>query len=237
MVALDKNTGETIWTTMTFNDQSGYVSPILVNYAGKDMIISVSGKYAFGVNAADGNVLWYYNYFSLYPQPAHPMAPLINCNSPIYHDGKIFVTSGYDHTGAMLALNEDGSAVTLAWSQPTLDTHHGGVVLVDGKLYGSNWINNSKGNWVCIDWETGEVAYETEWFSKGSIIYADGMLYCYEERKGNLALVKPGTEGFEVVSSIEIEKGSGQHWAHPVIENGILYMRHGDVLMAYNIRA
>ncbi len=236
MVALDKNSGETVWMTESLKDKSAYVSPILIDYAGKKVVVNVSATYAFGVNADNGEIIWKFDYVSL-GGPSHPMAPFINCNTPIYKDGHIFITSGYNHTGAMLKLSPDGTEVSLAWSQPALDTHHGGVVLVDGYLYGSNWINNSKGNWVCIDWETGEVQYEKEWFSKGSIITADGMLYCYEERKGNIALVKATPKDFEIVSTFQINKGGGQHWAHPVINDGILYMRHGDVMMAYKIRA
>jgi hypothetical protein len=79
--------------------------------------------------------------------------------------------------------------------------------------------------------------YETEWENKGSVIYADGMMYCYDEKRGNLALVKPTPEKFEVVSSFVIAKGDGMHWGHPAISNGVLYVRHGNALMAYNIKA
>jgi outer membrane protein assembly factor BamB len=137
----------------------------------------------------------------------------------------------------MLQLAKDGRAANVVWVDPTLDTHHGHVVLVDGHLYGSNWINNSKGNWVSLDWLTGKVDYEMDWFTKGSVIAAEGMLYCYEERQGNLALVRATPKGFDVISSFRITAGEGPHWAHPAISDGRLYVRHGDVLMAYDIRA
>ena len=110
-------------------------------------------------------------------------------------------------------------------------------VLVDGHLYGSNWLTNSTGAWLCVDWETGETKYERDWDkNKGSVGYADGMLYCYQEEDGNLALVKATPEKFEITSSFEITMGEEQHWAHPIICDGVLYMRHGDVLMAYNVK-
>jgi outer membrane protein assembly factor BamB len=96
---------------------------------------------------------------------------------------------------------------------------------------------NSKGNWVCLEWETGEVMFEQEWITKGSIVSADGMLYCYEERSGNVALVKPNPEKFDVISTFNIQAGSGPHWAHPYIADGKLLMRHGNVLMIFNIKA
>ncbi|NKB72043.1 MAG: PQQ-binding-like beta-propeller repeat protein [Candidatus Latescibacteria bacterium] len=234
MVALDKKTGATIWTSDSLNDTSAYVSPILIERGGKKIIATVSARYFFGVDAHDGTILWQYDYSRL-ESPDHPRAPFINCASPVYRDGRVFITSGYDHTGAMFALSEDGTAISLVWTQPVLDTHHGGLVLIDGYLYGSNWINNRSGDWVCLDWQSGEVIYEEKWISKGSIIAADGWLYCYEERRGTLALVKATPEGFAITSSFTVDLGSGQHWAHPVIVDGLLYLRRGDVVMAYDI--
>ncbi|MHC5076801.1 MAG: PQQ-binding-like beta-propeller repeat protein, partial [Planctomycetota bacterium] len=123
------------------------------------------------------------------------------------------------------------------WVNEVLDNHHGGVVLVDGYIYGSNWRGNPRGNWVCVEWETGKVMYETTWIGKGSIIFADGMLYCYEEKKGTVALVEPSPEGFNIISSFQVTLGDEEHWGHPVVCDGRLYIRHGDVLMAYNIKA
>ena len=232
VVALDKNTGETVWTSESLNDQSAYVSPILVKRGGKKLIVGVTGDYIIGVNAENGKIEWKFNY-----RETSEKSREINAVTPIYHDGYIYVTSGYDHGGAMLKLSEDGTNVSLVWVDYTLDTHHGGVVLVDGYIYGSNWINNGQGNWVCVDWNSGKVMYEKDWHNKGPIISADGMLYCYEEKTGNFGLVKTSPEDFTVVSSFKITQGKGQHWAHPVISDGRLYIRHGDVLMVYDIKA
>jgi outer membrane protein assembly factor BamB len=236
LVALDKYTGETIWTTESLHDTTAYVSPLLVNWGNKKIIVNVTAKNIFGVNADDGKFLWTYNYYDLETPTWHPRAPVINANTPVFHDGFLYVTSGYNHVGAKFKLSDDATKLNLVWSDSTLDTHHGGVVLVDDYIYGSNWLNNSQGNWVCLDWKTGKVMYEKEWFNKGSIISANGMLYCYEEKRGNLALVKSTPKDFEVISSFRIRKGRGPHWAHPVISNKILYVRHGDVLMAYDIK-
>ncbi|HIE26731.1 TPA: alcohol dehydrogenase [Candidatus Poribacteria bacterium] len=232
VVALDKNTGETVWASESINDKSAYVSPILVERGGKKLIVGVTGDYIIGVNAANGKIEWQFNY-----KETSEKGRDINAVSPIYHNGYIYVTSGYDHGGAMLKLSEDGTNVSLAWVDSTLDTHHGGVVLVDGYIYGANWINNGEGNWVCLDWNSGKTMYEKKWHNKGSIIYADGMLYCYEEKTGNLGLVKASPEDFTVVSSFKIKQGKGPHWAHPVISDGRLYIRHGNVLMVYDIKA
>lgn len=237
MVALDKNTGSTVWLSESINDETAYVSPILIEKNGKKLITNVTSNYFFGVNAGTGTIEWKVKYSDINPPMNHPEAPLINCPIPVYNDGKVFITSGYNHTGVMFDLSDDLSSVEIAWQDTTLDNHHGGVIEVDGYLYGSNWLNNAKGNWVCQNWETGEVMYEANWNTKGSILYAEGMLYCYEERKGNLALVKADPKEFKVVSEFKITEGKGPHWAYPVIHKGVLYIRHGNTLSAFNIKA
>lgn len=232
MVALDQKSGETVWQSPPLNDKSAYASPILIDHNGRKMIVGLTGDYVFAVSPKDGALLWKFKYGA---HSAPKRGGSINCTSPIYHDGRLFITSGYNHGGVMLELTKDG-APTPVWTSPDLDTHHGGGVLLDSHLYGSNWISNRQGNWVCVDWETGKTLYEKPWQTKGSVVAADGMLYCYDEKQGNLALVKASPQDFEVVSSFKITLGAQQHWSHPAISNGRLYLRHGDALMAFDIK-
>jgi hypothetical protein len=137
----------------------------------------------------------------------------------------------------MFRLLKGGTAIEQVWINKDLDNHHGQVLRIGSYIFGSNWIDNPIGNWCCVDWNTGETMYEKTWETKGSISAADGMLYCYEERRGNLALVEPTPNDFKIVSSFRITKGSGPHWTQPVIRDGVLYIRHGEALMAYNVKA
>ncbi len=239
-IALNKNNGELIWKSETINDSPAYVSPILIDYSGKKLIINVSLRHVFAVDASNGAIVWKIKHLDALNTDKStvdwPDAPLIKCVTPLYNDGKIYVTGGYDHGSIMLSMNEDGSNATVVWTDTVLDVHHGGVVLVDGYIYGSNWLNNSKGNWCCIEWNTGKKMYEEFWKCKGSIISAENMLYVYDEKSGYVGLVRPNPEKFDMVSSFKISKGSGPHWAHPVIHNGNLYIRHGNALMVYNIK-
>ncbi|MHC4153246.1 MAG: outer membrane protein assembly factor BamB family protein [Planctomycetota bacterium] len=227
VVALDKKTGELVWASKSVDENSAFCSPIHVKRGGKDIIVTMLAESLIGINAANGDVLW----------SDKCGEGDINPPSPLYYDGCIYYTSGYDDESVMYELSEDGTQIKRKWVNEVLDNHHGGVVLVDGYIYGSNWKGNPRGNWVCLEWETGKVMYETTWIGKGSIIFADDMLYCYEERKGTVALVEPTPEGFNIVSSFQITLGDEEHWGHPVICGGRLYIRHGDVLMAYNIKA
>jgi FOG: WD40-like repeat len=233
-IALNKATGAVLWKSASLNDKPGYVSPILINYAGRKMIVNVSLGHVFGVDASNGEILWKVSH----EKSRDPNDDLIKCTTPLFKDGMIYVTGGYNTGGMMVMIAGDGKSAKVEWTDATLDNHHGGVVLVNGFIYGSNWLNNGDGNWCCIDWKTGKKMWEEHWNGKGSIISAEGMLYIYEERKGNVGLLKVNPDKFELVSSFAVTQGnSGPFWAHPVIHNGILYLRHTNALMAYNIKA
>lgn len=235
MVALNKNNGELIWKTRTLGDVGCYVSPLLISYKGKRQIIGSTAKNIFGVNPETGEMEWTFDGWGDPNAKWDNIAP----NSPLFRDGKIFFCHGYNINAVMIQLNDDLKGVTLVWRNADLDTHHGAYVEVNGTIYGSNWINNNQGNWVAVDWNTGATKYEEAWEggkSKGSIIAADGMLYCYDERRGAVGLVRPNPEKFDIVSEFRITKGVGPHWAHPVIVNGVLYIRHGFALMAYKVK-
>ena len=237
MVALNKENGELIWKTTSFGDIGAYVSPLLINYKGKRQIVGSTAKHIFGVNPESGEIEWSFGEWG--PSDRDAKWPNIAPNTPIFKDGKLFFCHGYNINGVMLQLADDLKSVSVVWRTDVLDTHHGGYVEVNGTIYGSNWINNNQGNWCAIDWNTGKAGYETAWAGgkgKGSIIAADGMLYCYDERRGAVALVKPDPTKFDIVSEFRITKGVGPHWAHPVIVNGVLYIRHGFALMAYKVK-
>jgi len=232
VLALDKRDGSLIWKSKSLGGVRSYVSPLLIHYKGQDMILVTSDKVMMAVDPADGSFIWTYDIVTGYSGPRNSRN---NTNTPLYHEGEIFTTSGYDANAIMLTLSTDGLKAEQKWSDGTLDTHHGGVVLVDGYLYGSNWVNNGNGNWVCQHWETGKVMYEEKWYNKGSIIWADSLLYIYEEKQGHIGLLVPSPEGFELVSSFQIDGGSGPYWAHMSIYDRKLFVRHGKVLFVYDI--
>jgi outer membrane protein assembly factor BamB len=236
-IALKKSTGELIWKSASLNDKPGYVSPILINYAGRKMIVNVSLGNVFAVDASNGDILWKVPHTQSTNADMR-RGELIKCTTPLYKDGMVYVTGGYDTGGMMVKMGTDGKSAKVAWTDQVLDDHHGGVVQVNGYIYGSNWVNNGTGNWCCIDWNTGEKKWEQRWNCKGSVIAAEGMLYIYDEKNGNVGLVKATPEKFDLVSSFKVSLGnSGPFWAHPVIHNGVLYLRHNNALMAYDIKA
>ena len=231
VVALKVADGSEVWTAKSNGDTLAYVTPVIV----RDQLVVMTGAKVNGISLKDGTVMWEDNYAQT--SGVSGMGG-VNCNSPTVEDDRFYVSAGYDQGGVLYELNKDGKGVTVIWKNKKLDPHHDCTVLVNGLLYGSNWTGNNSGNWMCVDWETGETIYEVPWerLGKGSVIYADGLIYMYEEKRGTIAIAKPG-EKLDVISSFQIPFGDKEHWAHPVICDGIMYVRHGNVLGAYNIKA
>ena len=232
VVALNKADGSLIWKTESVGGVRSYVSPMLVEHNGTPMILVTTSNDIMAVSPENGEVFWS---FDLVTDYGYREGRRNNTNTPLFHNGEIFTTSGYDADGVMLKLSDDGKSAELKWHNGALDVHHGGLVLLDGYMYGANWVNNGNGNWVCQEWDTGKVMWEEEWHNKGSIIYADGLLYIFEEKQGHVGLVEPSVEGFKLISSFLPDGGSGPWWAHMSIYDKKLFIRHGTVLFVYKI--
>ncbi len=234
VVALDKNTGNVVWTCKDLTEPSAYGNPILVEYKGNRLIVQMLRDCVAAIDAETGKLLWRDKFDDYHIDRER----LVNANVPTYFDGHIHTTSGYDNGGAMVQIFDDPTKVERKWVDRTLDVHHGGVVLVDGCLYGANFTSFTSGNQVCLEWTTGRVIYETPWLGhKGSTIYADGMLYCYDEDIGAVGIAEATPKGFNAVSSFKITVGEGKFWAHPSISDARIYIRHGEFLMSYDIAA
>lgn len=224
IIALNKDTGKLIWKSKGSGEKSAYCSPLLVNHGGKSIIVTHTESHIVGINAADGKFLW------KHPQPNKYS---VHANTPLYHNGQILCVSGYGQGAVMLQLSADGTSVKELWRNATLDNRMGGIVLYEGRIYGSGDFSKK---WVSLDWKTGKELGTSTLVKNGNIILADGMLYCYGDC-GNIALASPKPEGFEVKGKFKVPYGQKYHWAHTVIANKKLYVRHGDALMVYDIAA
>jgi outer membrane protein assembly factor BamB len=221
VVALDVATGKPVWTTKGLDCKSAYCSPILVTHKGQRMILTMVEFGAVGIDADNGHLLW---------KSAHKNKYAVHAASPVYSDGRVVFSSGYGQGTEMLKIATDGKSVEPGWQQKALDNHHGAIILQGGDLYGTN----DRGL-ISLDAGTGKENWIEAKAGKGSITMADGLIYAYSE-KGQVSLLKPGPTGATLKGSFKVTEGSNQHWAHPVVANGRLYIRHGDVLMAYDIR-
>ncbi len=231
LVALNKNDVELVWASKSNGDLAGYATPNVIEYRGLRIILAMNQKGLIGVGAETGELLF---------RHAHETRYDANAVTPLFHDGCVFITSGYRSGSEMLRLVVNGKKASLQklWESKDLDNSHGGVVLVDGCLYGAahQAKNTRKTPWVCLDWKTGQTKYAAKGVGTGSLTCADGMLYMLGER-GRVGLIKAGPAAHSIVSSFQLPKmGEGPVWAHPVICDGRLYIRHGDVLYAYDVR-
>lgn len=223
MVALNKNTGALVWSSLGEGDAAAYCSPLYIKDQQVPLIVTMTANHILGIDANTGKKLWSHEHTNRYS---------IHANTPVYGDGMILCTSGYGSGSIMLRLKNGGRSVEQAWSSKEMDNRIGGMVKIGAYVYGSGDNNRF---WFCADWKTGAIKYKEKGFAMGNIIADDGMLYCYTDR-GDMVLAKANPVKFEVVSRFQITKGTEQHWAHPVIYKGVLYVRHGDSLMAYKIK-
>ncbi|MBA4322522.1 MAG: alcohol dehydrogenase, partial [Odoribacter sp.] len=234
LVAFNINDGKVVWEADPLNDGPMYVNPKLIEYAGKKMIVTVMGSDIFAVDSKDGKILWKLNYPSINAATGRVMKN--HAITPIYRDGYILIANGYNWVALKLKLSADGNSVEIVWENRNFDPQTGGVVLLGDNLFGTNHMSAPVDTWVCVDWITGKTLWTAKWFSRGSIISADGMLYLYEEKTGHVALVKPDPSKLDIISEFQITKGEGPFWAHPVISKGKLYIRHGNVLQVYLVK-
>ncbi len=229
VLALDKMTGKTIWATPGTDHLAAYATTAIFEQAGLRIYANMNQKGLVGVNAKTGEPLFFYEHLTDYD---------VNATMPVYHDGHILISSGYGTTGTQLlklTVSGDKASVEQVWQEKKLDNQHGGLVVFDGYVYGS--ANKYKGgNWLCLKWEDGSIAWDERGVRQGSVSYADGMLYCMSEKDGTVALVKATPEKYEEAGRFALpEEGAGLYWAHPVICGGKLYLRHAKFLYCYDV--
>jgi outer membrane protein assembly factor BamB len=227
MVALNRNTGNVIWTaSVPTSPKASYASPIAVDVGGVRQYVNYTHGGVVGVRASDGRVMWGHR------ESANGTA---NCSTPVFYDGNIFTASGYDTGGALFQLqSRNGQTVSqLGYSTREMKNHHGGMVVVDGYLYGSS----DPGILKCIELRNNRVVWQDRSVGKGAVSYADGHLYVRSER-GPVALVAATPDGYREKGRFDQPQRSGRpSWSHPVIANGKLFLRDMDNLLAFDIRA
>src|SRR6185295_5621844 len=224
IVALDKMSGKTVWASQELSDEAGYASPIAGDVQGVRVIMTLTASAGVGVRASDGRLMWRHE------SVANGTA---NVATPIFFDNKVFYSSDYGTGGALLGLTAQAGEVKAQQIYFTreMQNHHGGVVLVDGYLYG---FNNSILS--CLDFATGKTQWRDRSVGKGTLTYADGHLYLLGE-SNVVGLAEATPEGYKETGRFNIEDQGLPSWAHPVVCGGKLYIRNQGKLMCYNIKA
>jgi len=224
IVALDKMTGKTVWQSAELSDGAGYSSAIVADVQGVRTVMALTAQAGVGVRATDGKLLW---------RVRNVANGTANIATPVYADGRVFYTSGYDTGGALLTLRAAGGSVsaTQAYFTRDMQNHHGGVVLVDGYLYGY-----SDSILTCLEFATGKRMWRDRSVGKGSLSYADGNLYILSENN-IVGLVEATPTAYREKGRFTIKDQGLPSWAHPVIAGGRLFIRNQGTLTAYDIRS
>ena len=224
IVALDKMTGKTVWASQQLSDEAGYSSPIAADVQGVRVIMTLTASAGVGVRASDGKLMWRHT----------PVANgTANIATPVFHDDKVFYTSGYGTGGALLGLTAQAGEVKAQQIYFTreMQNHHGGVVLVNGYLYG---FNNSI--LMCIEFATGKTQWRDRSVGKGTLVYADGHLYI-ESEDNVVGLAEASPAGYKEKGRFRTRDQGLPSWAHPVVSGGRLYIRDQGTLAVYDIKA
>lgn len=237
VVALDKGNGEVLWKSKPVHDSArggavenaSYVSPILVNFDGRRLLIGCSLRHIFCVDATTGEIQWTH---------AVPTAYSVIAMMPVLVGKSIFMTAPHGKPGGLyelIAPQEPHGKVGYEqrWETP-LDTCQGGVVYHDGKLIGS-FYPGRKG-WAAVDAATGAVVYRAEEIVKGAVLYADDRFYVLSEN-GWMRLLEAEKERFAIRGEFRLAEAKNDAWAHPVIFNKRLYLRYQEELRCYDVAA
>lgn len=230
VVALKKDTGETVWQCAEIKDAAAYTSLVPTDIGGKRQYLLLTFETIAGLDPESGKVLW----------RAPRKGEVAVIPDPIQKDGFIFTTSGYNVGCNVFKVLGDSATQVYSDAEAKVPgkkrvaNHHGGMVLVGDYVYGTN-----EQNLLCVELKTGKVVWENNCVGKGSVSFADGNLIVRSEgRKGSVALVEATPEGYKEHGRFDPpDRSKSPSWPHPVVSGGRLYLRDQDVLLCYDVKA
>jgi hypothetical protein len=217
IVALNKENGAVLWKSQS--DEAGYSSAIPLDINGRTQVVFFTAQRALGLDANDGKLLWEYG------RPANNVA---NVATPIARGNRVFISSDYGTGGGVVEI-KDGGAQEIYFTKD-MRNHHSSSVLVGDYLYGF-----SSAVLTAMKFDTGEIAWRDRSVGKGSLVYADGHLYCFSEN-GVVGLVEATPTGYREKGRFHIPQDNLPTWSHPVVAGGRLYLRDQDTIYAFDVK-
>lgn len=231
VVALNRFTGDLIWANKGFGEAMGYNQARLIRLPARNIVVTFSSYHLMGFDSATGEMIWSHEQDNLPVEKRKPGYGDTHCNTVIYENGYIWYVAGDGNSAVKLALSGDGKRITEVWRSKNLNGYMGGIVKIGDYIYGDVQLRPGLHSISAI---TGEKA-DSLLNGDGSVIAADGMIYYYNTR-GTVHLIKPTDGKMQIVSTFKVTKGTKEHFAHLTINKGILYVRRGNALIAYDIR-
>jgi outer membrane protein assembly factor BamB len=230
VVALDRINGKILWSNKGFGEPSAYNPPKLIILTSRKIMVTFSSYHIMGFDTETGKMLWSHEQDNTPLDKRIPGVGDTHCNTVLFENGSIYYVAGDGNGGVKLSLSNNGTKITEIWRNKRFDSYMGGIVKIGDYLYGCGTVTPDIRS---INATSGQLTDSLR-IGSGAIISADDMLYYYTQ-KGDLTLLSYNQGKMEKVSSFKITKGTQQHFSHPVINKGILYQRHGNVLMAFDI--
>jgi outer membrane protein assembly factor BamB len=230
VVALNRFTGDLVWTNKGHGERPGYNQTKVIRLAKRNVLVTFTAYEMLGLDTKTGELLW------AHEQDNTPVADRkeglgdTHANTVLFENGAIYYVAGDGNCAVKLELAPDGSSIKEIWRNKQFDSYMGGFIKLGDYLYGGNV---SKPGFACIKASTGETVREIK-NAPGCVIAADNMLYYYNYR-GEVMLINTDPLTMDVVSKFRMTKGLKEHFAHPVINDGKLYVRHGNWLQAFKI--
>jgi outer membrane protein assembly factor BamB len=218
IAALDKKDGTVIWTAL--DDPIGDATPVWVQAGVSPQIIFFTGIAAVGVAPQDGKLLWRYPWQTRYD---------LNIATPIYADGRVFISSNYGTGGAVFRLTGNGEPETV-WKSKAMQNHFTTSVLYEGHLYGFSELRLR-----CVEFQTGKIKWEKTGLGRGSLVIADGHLILMADH-GDLVLAKATPDAYTEISRCEILDKDKLSWTVPVLSDGRLFVRNENTLLALDLK-
>ena len=221
-VALDRFSGNLVWSSKALGDTVAHCSAMMIKLPLRDIIVTFSVNALFGLDATTGELLWSHK--------QHMLKYNQHNNTPVFKNGYKYYVAGDGNGGVKLEVSPEGTSIKEVWKNPEMVSTIQGFVVMNDRLY-----CHGKNSWLkSFDLKTGQ-AVDSLRVKLGNIISADGKLFCYSDN-GTVNLISVGGDKMKITGTLKIEKGINQHFAHPTIHDGVLYLRHGNALMAYDIR-
>jgi outer membrane protein assembly factor BamB len=224
VTALNRFTGKTVWTAKALGDTTAYVSPALISLPSGKILITLSRHNLFGINVKNGDLLWSKKVDYKYDGD--------HCNTPVFAGGMIYYCTADENGTWMvkLELSADGKKIRELWRAPGMGNGFGGFVVSGNHIF----LANAKKQMVALGTSDGMLVSALRPGS-GSTIMADNRLFSYNDN-GDMKLIAFENGKLSEISRFKVDKGTKEHFSHPVVGNGVLYIRHGKALMAYKIK-
>jgi len=230
VVALDRHTGEVVWTHQGHGERPSYNSPLLVRLPERTLLVTFTAYHFMGFDAATGALLWSHEQENTPPEKRAPGSGDTHANTALYDGEHLYYVAGDGNGTVKLTLSPGGTAIGEVWRTLAMDSYMQGAVKVGDHIYGSG---TRRKYLYSLDTGDGSLTDSLK-IGSGAVIEADSMLYYYNWR-GDMYLVSYSEGTMDTVSHFRIGRGDKEHFSHPVIWNRVLYQRHGDVLMAFDI--